>query len=84
MLKGNGGKYNCGISMENARKVLRVSFLFQTPVARPALHRRSSLLADSVLIAAPATSGIARTPSSPTRENAGSARQRPEHLLPCC
>jgi hypothetical protein len=59
MLKGNGGKYNCGISMQNARKVLRVSFLSQTLGARPSLHRRSSLLADSVLIGSPMTSGIA-------------------------
>jgi hypothetical protein len=31
---GNGGKYNSEISMQNARKVSRVLFLFQTAVAR--------------------------------------------------
>jgi hypothetical protein len=34
MVKEVGGKYNCGISLQNARKVLRVSFLFQTRGAR--------------------------------------------------
>lgn len=71
MLKVIGGKYNCGISMENARKVLRVSFLFQTLVAR--LCTPSSLLADSILIDGLGDLGNrAHRPSSPTRKSEGS------------